>query len=155
LAEILAGLLVLLAPGVACDKGGDDDDNDTAADDDNDAADDDDNDNDDNDAADDDDDNNDDTTQAPEYPMNHAASWDCLICHATNLLGVVVKQPHGAQYDSDQCTGCHKKGDYNNPPYHGGHHWTMNCTNCHGANNHGVTFQNKDQCLVCHGPSAN
>jgi hypothetical protein len=147
-------LFALLLAGAfvdACDD--DDDDNDTSDDDDNnddtDDDDDDDNDNDDN-----DNDNDDTTANGPDYPMNHAATWDCYICHETNFMGVTTPEPHGHTYVAPgDCVDCHEEGDFNNPPYAGGHNWGQNCTAalCHGANQHGKTFANKNQCLVCHG----
>jgi len=94
----------------------------------------------------------DDTVAAPTYPNNHSATWNCYLCHSNNFLGVTTPEPHGHAYTApDQCVGCHQEGAWTNPPYHGGHNWNQNCLGCHG-NHHGKNWQDKNQCLVCHGP---
>jgi hypothetical protein len=114
----------------------------------------DDDDNDDNDNDNDNDDDNDDDAAPPQYPANHDASWNCLLCHATNLQNCAKQQPHGSQYQANQCTTCHTAGASNNAPCYGGHNWGLDCTTCHTDTIHGVTFTSKAQCLVCHGPGA-
>lgn len=122
----------------SCSGGGGDDDNDDTSDDD---------------TTDDDsqDDDTDDDTQAPTYPKNHSTSWDCYICHEESLMGVTTQEPHSHQYASpSDCINCHQVGDWTNPYYAGGHNWSQNCLSCH-ANSHSKNWQEKAQCLVCHG----
>lgn len=124
--------------GCSGDGGGDGDNDDTTDDDvtDDDSA---------------DDDTADDDAEAPTYPNNHKTSWDCYICHEESLMGVTTKEPHSRQYASPtECINCHQMGNWTNPYYAGGHNWSQNCLSCH-ANSHSKSWQEKDQCLVCHG----
>ena len=133
------------------DDDDDDDDNndgDDDDDDDDDENDDDDDDDDDDDAGDDDDDAN-----APSYPDNHDAGWDCYICHTTSIEGKTTPEPHGGTFNAPtDCIGCHEQGDWANPFYEDGHNWSANCLTCHGGK-HGKSWEEKAQCLVCHGQS--
>ncbi len=162
----------------ACDD--DDDDDDTSADDDNDDDNDDDDDDDvadddsdddgtDDDVSDDDvtdddvtdddvtdddvtDDDaaDDDVVAGPDYPKNHAATWDCYLCHAAELMNCSTAEPHGHAHSAPaDCVACHSASGTN---YNGctGEHGDDNCTLCHGRNMHGKKFANSAQCRVCH-----
>lgn len=97
----------------------------------------------------DDDAADDDTAAAPTFPNNHASSWDCYLCHETAFLHAKA-EPHGHVYNApDDCLGCHAEGNWTNPSYAVGHNAGQNCIGCHN-NHHGKTWQDKNQCLVCH-----
>jgi hypothetical protein len=87
----------------------------------------------------------------PKYPSNHAASWNCYLCHQTALMGCATREPHSHAYTApDQCVQCHQQGTFTYGGCAGGHNFGQNCITCHGATHHGKTFQNADQCKVCH-----
>ena len=134
-----------------CVKSGDSDDDDDSGDDDSGDDDSGDDDSGDDDSGDDDDDNDDDDTpQGPTYPNNHKNTWYCYFCHDSNFMGVTPQEPHGHEYDNDECLACHKKGTWVNDPFAGGHMWALNCLTCHEGV-HDKAWQEKAQCLVCHG----
>lgn len=140
IAAVLAiGLFGIVLTSSCSGGGGGDDDGDDTTDDD---------------AIDDDttdDDTTDDDIEAPTYPNNHNVEWDCYICHEYSLMDVTTPEPHGHQYQSPtECVSCHKLGDWTNPYYAGGHNWSANCLTCHSGK-HSRTWQDKSQCLVCHG----
>jgi len=156
-------LMLLALPPLACDDDDDDEtppfnsdtpDDDDFFDDDDNTDDDDDDDNnvdDDDDDISDDDDDDDDDSAAPQFSSNHNATWNCYLCHQGEGLFHATGDPHsGAYVPPGECLSCHTQGSFETETVQGGHFWAMNCLNCH-QDKHGKTWDDKSQCLICHG----